>query len=79
MSLRKKAVDICLATNPNRAWHKKLNKKQKSDLLDLVEGYKENEFSLSAAYKAFLQEYPEIKVSRSAFGVGIRGLVENDA
>jgi len=79
MSLRKKAVDICLATNPNRAWHKKLNKKQKADLMDLVEGLKEKEFSLSAAYKAFIQEYPEIKISRSAFGVGVKGLAENDA
>ncbi len=79
MSLRKKAADICLNKKNNRAWHAKLNKKQKADLMDLAEGYKENEFSLSSAYKAFLQEYPEIKVSRSAFGVGIRGLAENDA
>lgn len=77
MSLRKKAAEM---SKPRcMVWHSKINKKQKADLLDLFEGYKQNEFTVSSAYKAFIQEYPEIKISRSAFGTAFRGFAENDA
>ena len=76
MSLRKKAAEISNVSKCNKAWHNKISEKQKADLLDLMEGYNNDEYSISSAYKTFVAEYPEIKISRSAFGVAFRSLAE---